>query len=500
MNEKTTTKNINKEERLTTGAQKRNRKNPRYGLTATLVTNVCRLILGLTFIMSGFVKAVDPLGTQYKIADYMEAWGLAAYTPDLLTLSASLLLACVEFWLGICMLFAIRRRATSALILLFMAAVTPLTLWLAITNPVSDCGCFGDAVILTNWQTFWKNVVLLAAAITVWLRPLAMLRFISNSNQWIVTNYSAVFIIAVAGYSLYDLPPFDFRPYHVGADIRKGMEIPEGAPRPQFETTFILEKDGQQREFTLDNYPDSTWTFVDSRTIQTAKGYVPPIHDFSIVRTEDGTDITDSVLNDKGYTFLLVAPHLEQADDSRLDLINQVYEYAEERGYHFYCLTASSEQAIERWRIMTGAEYRFCNTDETTLKTIVRSNPGLVLLKDGTVTRKWSHNNLPDEYQLTDRLEKLEIGQMPEDSTTRKILVIVVWFVGPLLLLTLADRMWAWSKWVKKKKRSNRIYQLFKTRENEKENCSRQLEDEHEPAGRCGSGQGTERDSDSQQA
>ncbi|MGN1263047.1 MAG: BT_3928 family protein, partial [Prevotella sp.] len=397
-------------------------------VVSTLTTNICRLILGVTFILSGFVKAIDPLGTQYKLADYIEAWGLSDYSAPPLTLTASVFLAALEFWLGICMLFAIRRRRTSVLMLLFMAVMTPLTLWLAITDPISDCGCFGDAVKLTNWQTFWKNMVLLVAAAVVCRRPLAMMRFVSKTNQWIVTNYSAVFIIAVSTWSLYDLPVFDFRPYHVGADIRKGMEIPEGAEMPKFEITLIYEKDGVTKEFGIDNCPDSTWTFIDSRSVMVEEGYTPPIHDFSIVRHDDGEDITGTVLDNPGYTFLLISPHLEKANDSNLDLINQIYEYADEQGYPFYCLTASGEKGIERWRIMTGAEYDFCMTDETTLKTMVRSNPGLILLKDGIIVNKWSHNRLPDEFALTGPLETNKLGKTDYDSTEGKTARMILWF------------------------------------------------------------------------
>jgi len=353
-------------------------------------------------------------------------------------------------------------------------------------------------VKLTNWQTFWKNVALLLAVTVIARRPLYMARFVSKSNQWIVGNYTALFILAVSGYSLYTLPLFDFRPYHIGADIRKGMEIPDGAPTPQFETTFIMEKNGDRQEFTLDNYPDSSWTFVDSKTVQTAPGYVPPIHDFSITRQDSGEDITEKVVNNKGYTFLLISPHLEQADDSRFDLINQMYEYAVDNGYPFYCLTASGEKGINRWRDMTGADYPFCATDATTLETIIRSNPGLVLLKAGTGVRKWSHNQLPDESQLSGRLEDTQLGQKPEETAGRKILYIIMWFVLPLALLTIADRLWVWSRWLRSKEQSNRLYQLFKhKKDNEKENCSRQLEDEHEPARRSGLGKGTQRDTDS---
>ena len=417
-----------------------------------IVVNIARLLLALTFILSGFVKAVDPLGTKYKISDYLTAMGLGQWMPDFLTLGASVVLLAVEFMIGICLLFAIHRRLVSKLTLAIMVVMTALTLWLAIENPISDCGCFGDAIVLTNWQTFWKNMVLLAATLIIWRWPTDMIRLISASSQWIVFNFSTLFILFIAGWCLYDLPLFDFRPYHVGVNIQEGMEVPEGAPLPQFETTFILEKDGLRQEFTTDNYPDSTWTFIDSKTVQTAEGYVPPIHDFSIL-TNEGEDITEEVLSHQGYTFLLISPHLENADDSQLDLINQMYEYSKEQGYPFYCLTASTDKAISRWQEMTGADYPFCSTDEITLKTIIRSNPGLVLLKQGTVLHKWSHNNLPviKEEQYAKPLEQLVHGQVQTDSVPGKIAKILMWFVLPLVLLTLADRLWAWTKWIQRK-------------------------------------------------
>ncbi len=424
--------------------------------------NLCRFMLAVTLILSGFVKAVDPLGTQYKIGDYLEALHIAAYVPNILTLISSVLLSSLEFCLGIFMLFAIRRHIVSKIILVFIGFMTVITLWIAIANPVSDCGCFGDAIKLTNWETFIKNIILMAAALAVAKYPLCMVRFISKSNQWIVINYTIIFIIFTSGYSLYDLPQFDFRPYHIGTNIKKGMEIPKGAKQPQFESTFIMEKNGIRKEFKLDNYPDSTWKFIDSKTVQTSEGYVPPIHDFSIQKIGSGEDITNDILNNKGYTFLLISPHLETADDSPLDQINEIYEYCNDNRYKFYCLTASTRKAINRWQNITGAEYPFCNTDETTLKTIIRSNPGLVLIKDGTIIRKWSHNTLPDEKQFNKRLEESEIGRMPKDSVTGKILKIILWYVLPLIVLTLADRVWAWSRWIKDKEKSNKIYQLLK--------------------------------------
>ena len=424
------------------------------------LVNICRIVMAAVLVFSGYVKAVDPLGTAYKIEDYTSAIGLGGILPEWMSVGISVGLSALEFSLGIFLLFAIQRRFTARVTVVFLAFMTIITLWLALFNPISDCGCFGDAVQLTNWQTLLKNVFLLACAVIVARSPLLMVRFISKTNQWIVTNYTIAFVLITSVWSLYDLPQFDFRPYHVGADIKKGMEIPDGAPQPTFETTFLMEKDGKRQEFTLENYPDSTWTFIDSKTTQTSEGYTPPIHDFSMMDRETGEDITEEVLADTGYTFLLIAPYLEKANDGSFGEIDQLYEYAEEHGYSFYGLTASGDKAIAHWRDITGAEYPFCITDGTTLKTMIRSNPGLMLLKGGKVIRKWSHNALPDM-----QTEGKKALTMPEVSMIGKILRIVLWFILPLLILTIADRMWAWTRFLKIKKRKNIIYQFKKKRE-----------------------------------
>ena len=411
----------------------------------TILVNICRFLIGATFVFSGFVKAVDPIGTQYKIQDYLGAIGLAGVLPDWVTLSTSVLLSAFEFSLGVFILLAIRRRLVSKLIVAFMAVMTLVTLWLALFNPVKDCGCFGDALHLTNTQTLIKNILLLAAALVVVCHPLRMVRFLSRSTQWIAFNYTVLFVLLLSAHCLYHLPLIDFRPYHIGTNIKKGMEIPKGAPQPEFETTFILQKNGVKKEFTLDNYPDSSWQFVDSKTVLTKEGYVPPIHDFSIQKP-DGDDITDSVLNARGYVFLLIAPHLEQADDSNFGDIDQLYEYCQEQKIPFYCLTASGEKDIRHWEDITGAEYPFCFTDETTLKTIIRSNPGLLLLKNGTIIRKWSHNDLPSSSKLNAPLSKLDIGAPPKKGIGTVLLQVVLWFFIPLFLLVFADRTWAWTK------------------------------------------------------
>ena len=425
--------------------------------------NVCRFVLAATFIFSGYVKAIDPLGTLYKLKDYAAAMSLNGLLPDWVLVGVAIALGALEFALGVFMLFAVRRHVVSRITLAFMTAMTVLTLWIFVADPVKDCGCFGDALKLTNGETLLKNIVLIACAALVAWRPADMARFISRSNQWIVRYYTVAYIVITSVYCLYTLPIFDFRPYHVGMNIKQGMEIPEGAEQPEFESTFLLRKNGETREFTLDNYPDSTWEYIDTRTVQTKKGYEPPIHDFALTSCDTGEDITEQVLTKKGYTFLLVSPRLAVADDSNFGDIDQIYEYAEENGADFYCVTASANNEIERWRDLTGAEYQFCNADETTLKTMIRSNPGLMLLKDGTIIGKWSHNALPQTDDLTAPLQQLTIGKAQNDSTTERLLIVLLTFFLPLSALTLADRLWAWSKWIRNKQSNNRIFNLFKT-------------------------------------
>ena len=415
--------------------------NYKDSLAWKILLNLCALLLGLVFVFSGFVKAVDPLGTCYKIQDYIEAFGLAKVVPDFLPLMLSIALCCLEFLIGIMLLLRVRRRIATILVLLMMVVMTPLTFYLALTNPISDCGCFGDALVLTNWQTFYKNVVLLIGAIVVFIGYNQLTPILSPKKEWMVTSWSLVFILGIAFYGLYYLPLFDFRPYKIGVNIPQAMEIPEGAELSKYDTRFVLEKGGEKREFGLDDYPDSTWTFVESKTVLVKQGFEPPIHDFSLMDLETGEDMTANVLEHEGYTFLLVVHRVEEADDSDIDLVNEVYDFSVEYGYHFYALTSSPEEEIMLWRERTGAEYDFFLADDITLKTIIRSNPGLMLLKDGTILNKWSNRDLPDEFVMNGPLEKIEIGKQKVVNTSMRLLMIFLIFCIPLSLLLGHDQL-----------------------------------------------------------
>ena len=403
-------------------------------------TNLCRFVLGVTFIFSGFVKADDPWGTAYKIEDYVYAFGWSDFVPSFLPLFLSCLLSVFEFTLGVYLFFGIRKRLTSIAVALVMVCMTPFTLYLALANPVADCGCFGDALKLTNWETFWKNVVLLVLALWLFKHYRLVVKFISKKNQWVISMYGIFYGIGIVGYCLYALPIFDFRPYYIGANIPRQMTIPEGEKPTVYDTKFILEKDGVQREFTVDDYPadDSTWVFVDSRTYVKEQGYEPPITDFTL-RSPDGEDVTSEVLSAPGYTFLLVAPHLDMADDGSIDLINELYDYCVENHYPFYCVTSSMPDVIASWQDRTGAEYPYLTGDEIVLQTMIRSNPGLLLLREGTVVNKWSYQDLPDEYDLRGRLEDIPLGQIQQMPLGHRVGIVFLWFFVPLMLFTLLD-------------------------------------------------------------
>ena len=362
-----------------------------------------RTLLGLTFIFSGFVKAVDPLGTVYKIEDYLNAFGgfFTQLVPAAPYAACALIL--FEFVLGVLLTFNVWTKVTSWLALAMMLMMTPLTLYLAITNPITDCGCFGDAIHLSNWATFGKNVVLLVlVAVLLWAKDHLFATWVQPINILI-----CVLAFCLCGglmtYSLLHLPPIDFRPYKIGNNIPELMvvEIPEDAPRDEYEYRFIYEKDGVQQEFTLDNYPknDSSWVFVEQTSKLIKKGYEapePPVHDFVLTLTDEETgdiyDMTDEILEQDSVT-LAIMYKIEKASRKMVAKLNRLYEHSMETGMPFYAVTGSGEREVEIWRAETGAEYPILSCDGITLKTIVRANPGIVVLHQGTVADKYNLRN-----------------------------------------------------------------------------------------------------------
>jgi uncharacterized membrane protein YphA (DoxX/SURF4 family) len=359
---------------------------------------VARLLFGATFLFSGFVKAVDPLGTAYKVTDYFEAFGVPTF--DVLSIALAFLLITIEFCIGFAQFFNVKLKESSYVAALFMLVMTPLTLYLALENPVSDCGCFGDAIVLTNWETFYKNVVLCLLLLVVFITQRVNRPWLSEWGSWLFLAIAMLFSLGICTYGYTHLPFIDFRPYKVGNNITEGMQIPDDAPLDEYKTTFVYAKDGVEKEFSLENYPaeDSTWTFVRQNSVLIKQGYVPPIHDFSIV-TDQG-DITDIVLETPGHTFLVVSHKLEKANLNAVPQVVQIISWAKNKGIPCYWLTSSYQEQVDDFKQKYNISIPFGATDDITLKTIVRANPGLVLLNQGTVVAKWHCNQLPDISEI----------------------------------------------------------------------------------------------------
>ena len=370
-------------------------------LILTIAVNACRLLLATTFTFSGFIKANDPLGTVYKLQDYLQAMD-GLQLPDTFLLGCAVILAFFEFNLGIYTLFGIYRKTTSRLTLVFMTLMTLLTVYIFIANPVSDCGCFGDVIILSNGATLLKNIMLLSAAVLVCRHYRLQKDFLTPSLQWLVMFLSLCAIIGYAVYCIISLPLFDFRPYKVGTNLREAMI---SNTQPRFDIAIIYKKDGQTLTLTAeDDDPDSTWTYVETRRIPHANTNLA-VTDFYVTNA-DNEDITSDILQEEGYTFLLIIPDLRNADEGCIDKVNAIYEYTLDNQLGFYCLTASSEVSDQRyWRDHTGAEYDYSLAEERMLKTVVRGQPGLVLLHDGVILKKWSNYNLPKEEDLKELLQ-----------------------------------------------------------------------------------------------
>jgi uncharacterized membrane protein YphA (DoxX/SURF4 family) len=374
--------------------------------TENILTFISRFILGSVFIFSGFVKGVDPLGSTYKFTDYFNAFNLGFLEPFALVLA--IVLAAAEFIIGISLIFRFKYRLAVWALLVFVSFFTLLTFVLALTNPVSDCGCFGDAIIMTNWQTFFKNLILIPFMLHVfWFRAAGKDAF-NPPFSWLAILVFTLVFLGIELHAYRHLPLLDFRPYSVGTHIPSKMAIPEGAMQDEFKTYLYYEKDGTVEEFTEDNFPwqDTTWTYVDSKHILVKKGYEPPIHDFTIVDEMD-IDITGDILADEGYGFLLVASHIERADTEALNYASRLAAWCGQAGHAFYCTTASGEREVQEIRQSLDPSFGFHTTDEITLKTIVRANPGLLLLREGTILAKWHYRDFPELEEFEEILPSL---------------------------------------------------------------------------------------------
>lgn len=364
------------------------------GLPAKILVNFCRVLLGLTFMFSGVVKAIDPVGTQIKLSDYLYAFGMGGYLLDSTLIILACLLAGFEILVGAYMLVGAFPKGTSLVVLVMMVLLTPFTLYVALNNPVEECGCFGDALVLTNWETFYKNIFLLLLALLVFIKRKAIVPFVEGRRHWVITLIVTLIAVRFMTANINSLPVLDFRAYKVGTDLR----------------TEVLENRN------------------------------PAMADFSVMDA-DMNDLTADLLSDSSYTFLLVSAHLENASESNLDLIDDVFDYCGHYGYKIIGLTSSSEDVIKQWTENAGAEIPFLFCDEIPLQTMVRSNPGLILLRNGVIVNKWSDVRIPSDEELSGPLDVINVGQLPDPDPLRTPWAVCVLFLLPLFMVVLIDRL-----------------------------------------------------------
>lgn len=408
-----------------------------------IVLTAARILFGITFVFSGFVKAVDPIGFAYKIEDYLIAFQLIPFIPLALTFAVTLIL--VELLLGVFILLGLYRKLSTAMGVLFMAVMTPMTLYIAIKNPVEDCGCFGDALVISNWDTFYKNIVLVLLAVLLLVYHKRIKPLFTNKSKGLVVGFVFLFSLLFCLYNIFYLPIMDFRPYKVGVNIAEQMEN-DVSNGDVYENIYIYEKDGVEEEFTEDNFPweDSTWTFVDYQSKLIKEGEKPLIDEFYITAyAKDGAgafvkggDITDDILTNKVVLFV-VSLSLDDAREKGMKQIIALADYAADNDIELLVATSSEAAAIEQWHREWGnPKVGYGLMDELTLKTIVRSNPGLLLLNEGTIVGKWSSRRLPNQRQLEGMVVKLKAEEksLPiNNNSTASLLIICAIFVIPLL-------------------------------------------------------------------
>ncbi len=343
-----------------------------------LLRAVSRVVIGVTFLLSGFVKIIDPVGVGLIFEEYFKAAGFA----DLHTLAllSGVVLSTTEMLLGICILVGIRMKYSATAALFFISFFTVLTLILALFNHVKDCGCFGEAIKLTNWETFYKNIVLLLFSLLLFLQRDKYIPVAPPAWEWSFAAVFAAGILLLSNYSYNHLPMIDFMEFKPGTNISEKLNFTNNSETPLFETILIYSKNGKKYEFTIDNLPDSTYTFVDSKTKQ--RGGESAVTDFAISDSE-GEYVTDSILAISGVQFLVSIPYPQRLSEKSLKKIENFKDSLKARSVPVNVLSGSGSDSV------------VYHTDLKTLLTLNRSNGGVVYLYDCTIISKWSLKDIP---------------------------------------------------------------------------------------------------------
>ncbi|WP_367752777.1 BT_3928 family protein [Flavobacterium sp. WC2430] len=360
-----------------------------------LITQFSRIFVGLLFIISGLIKLNDPVGFSYKLAEYFSepVFNMPFLVP--FALGLALFLVIVEVVLGVMLLIGYKSKFTIWSLLLMIVFFTFLTFYSAYYDVVKDCGCFGDALHLTPWQSFTKDIVLLFFIIILFVNKRLVKPLFQNSIQNIIAYASILLCMLMAVWVLNHLPIIDFRPYKVGNNIEKGMEIPEGAPKSVVQMTFIYKVNGVDKEFSendLMNLPEGA-EFVDRKDKVITEGYVPPIHDFTMMK--DDSDYKEELLQEPKL-LMIVTYDLTTAEEGGMVKLEKLNQEATAKGYKVIGMTNSSLEEIAKAKKKYGLQFDFYTCDAIALKTIERANPSIVILEKGTIKQKVHYNDIKD--------------------------------------------------------------------------------------------------------
>lgn len=374
-----------------------------------LITGLSRLLVGGLFVFSGIVKANDPLGFAYKLEEYFTIFGLEVLEPAAPYLA---ILACVvEVFVGVLLLFGLWRNLSLTLLMLMVVFFGFLTFYSAYFGVVQDCGCFGDFLKLTPWESFYKNVALFVLAVVLTRNRQLINPLFSQglTKQVGITGLGLAILFPIYTYNY--LPVWDFRPYEVGNNIAELMEVPEDAPKAKYKIRHVYKnkETGEQKSFKTENLPSGDqWEYVERKQKQVQEGYQPPIHDFSL-ESFDGYDYTSNFLNQQGYRIMVVHKNLKTANTDAQKQVNKLAKKLKKNtNIGIWGLTSSSKEVFKEFKEKHNVNYRYFLADRTTLKTIIRANPGILLFKDNVVKAKWSDLNVPTYEEVNAMVDEPE--------------------------------------------------------------------------------------------
>ncbi|APA65127.1 BT_3928 family protein [Maribacter sp. 1_2014MBL_MicDiv] len=356
------------------------------------LVGVVRIFVGILFIISGFIKLNDPVGFSFKLEEYFSqgVLDLPFLTPFALVIS--ILVVIVEVMVGVMLILGYKRKLTVWTLLAMIIFFTFLTFYSAYFNKVTDCGCFGDAIKLTPWESFTKDVVLLVLILIIYVGRKYITPLVNSKTLMSVLYVSFIACIGYVYYVLNHLPVIDFRPYEIGKNIEEGMNTPPDAPKAVFEYKWKFNVNGNEEIYiTNGDYPTVDGEFIDVETEEIQAGYEPPVHDFTI--EQNGEDFAASLLQEPKLV-MVIAYDLRKSNLEVFKEIKAVTDNALKAGYKVIGMSASGPDQTDALKKENNLAFDFYFTDETTLKTIVRSNPGVLVLEKGTIVQKLHYNDL----------------------------------------------------------------------------------------------------------